>query len=323
MSDTAPDTVASVASDVTVSAVEKMISELSGPPPAAPTPAPAKAPPPAADPVLPPVPPPAPQKPSVDDAAMRETQARAHADLAAKIERDRVALEAERKALAAERDERTNAARLRQLAKDDPVAFVRETGIEPKEFARRMADRERVSDVARAELSGQAKEVAELRERLAAMETAQRTQAETSAKAARKEALAQLAEVAKTSHPAAAHFLAAQPDDPYIDAVADELRAERGYAPSIAQIAERVDLRVREQARSILATPWGRELAAEIVKAAQPTATTKAPTGQEVPTGAQAPKTLSQLVAADRAKPPRDDDSTRTERALDLFLGSS
>ena len=323
MSDTAPtDTVASTASDVTVSAVEKMIAELSGPAPAPPPPAPAKAPPPP-DPILPPVPPPAPQKPSVDDAAMRETQARAHADLAAKIERDRAALEADRKALAAERDERTNAARLRQLAKDDPVAFVRETGIEPKEFARRMADRERVSDVARAELTGQAKDVAELRERLAAMETAQRTQAETSAKAARKEALAQLAEVAKTSHPAAAHFLAAQPDDPYIDAVADELRSERGYAPSIAQIAERVDLRVREQARSILATPWGRELAAEIVKAAQPTATTKAPTGQEVPTGAQAPKTLSLSVAADRAKPPRDDDSTRTERALDLFLGSS
>lgn len=322
MSDTAPtDTVASVASDVTVSAVEKMINELSGPAPAPPPAAPAKAPPPA-DPVLPPTPPPAPQKPSVDDAAMRETQARAHADLAAKIERDRAALEADRKALAAERDERTNAARLRQLAKDDPVAFVRETGIEPKEFARRMADRERVSDVARAELTGQAKEVAELRERLAAMETAQRTQSEMTAKAARKEALAQLAEVAKTSHPAAAHFLSAQPDDPYIDAVADELRQERGYAPSIKQIAERVDLRVREQARSILATPWGRELAAEIVKASQPTAT-KAPTGQEVQPGAQAPKTLSQSVAADRAKPPRDDDSTRTERALDLFLGGT
>lgn len=257
-------------------------------------------------------------KPTVDPEAVRRQQERTQAELHAKF--------AERERAIAERESRlkesesavARARRLEQLAKDDGLAFLRETGRDPVAFTKDLADRQRLSDAARTEIDGTKSEIEKVRAELARIETERKTAEAEATKAARMQAFAQLSEIAKAKHAAAAHFLDAHPGDPYIDSVADELRAEKGYQPSLEQIAERVDLRVTEQARTILATPWGRTLAAEILKVS--TTAPTAPSGQEAKPAQKSAATLTNSVASDRT-PPRDDAASRRERALDRFLG--
>lgn len=254
-----------------------------------------------------------------DPDAVRRAQERAHADAAAKLERERHALEERAKALAAQESATQRAQRLERLSKDDPAAFLRETGQDPVRFAQRLAERERLSEVARAELDGTSKEVAALKAEVERLRAEQQQGTESARQAARQQSLAELRAIASTKHPAAAHFLSAQPDDPYIDTVADEIRSERGYV-TLDAVAERLDLRVKEQARTILQSAWGRELAAEVVKATTPAPA--APTGQSQPR-AQAQKTLTRSVADDRATPPSDSSTSRFERALEKLMGGA
>lgn len=293
------------------SAMERAIAALTAKPEAAPP-----TPPPAAP--APPTPPVEPPKAQPDPEAIRRTQERAHADAAAKLERDRLALEERAKQIAAQESAAQRAQRLERLAKDDPAAFLRETGQDPVRFAQRLAERERLSEVARAELDGTSKEVAALKAELDRIKAEQQQGAQQAQQAARAQSLAELRAIATAKHPAAAHFLKLQPDDPYVDHIADEIRQERGFV-TLDAVAERLDLRVREQARTILESEWGRVLAAEVVKAATPPAA--APNGQSPTRAAQAPKTLTRSVADDRATPPSDTSASRFERALDKFMG--
>jgi len=301
------------------SAMDRAIEALTtpaAPAPAAPPAPPAQPPPEAPKEAPKPTTPPAQAQP--DPEAIAKLQARAHADAAAKLERDRAALEERARALAAQEKATVEAQRLARLAKDDPHAFLRETGRDPIAFAKQLAERDRLSEVARAELNGTAKEVEALKAQLAELRTHQERAATEAQKGARAQSLAELRAIATSKHPAAAHFLSAQPDDPYIDTIADEIRAERGYV-TLDAVAERLDLRVREQARTILESEWGRMLAAELVK---PTAATpqQAPTGQ-APRGARAPNTLTRSVADDRVTPPSDSSQSRFERALEKMMG--
>lgn len=293
------------------SAMERAIAALTAKPEAAPP-----TPPPAAP--APPTPPVDPPKAQPDPEAIRRTQERAHADAAAKLERDRLALEERAKQVAAQESAAQRAQRLERLAKDDPAAFLRETGQDPVRFAQRLAERERLSEVARAELDGTSKEVAALKAELDRIKAEQQQGAQQAQQAARAQSLAELRAIAGAKHPAAAHFLKLQPDDPYVDDIADEIRRERGFV-TLDAVAERLDLRVREQARTILESEWGRVLAAEVAKAAAPPAA--APNGQSPNRAAQAPKTLTRSVADDRATPPSDTSASRFERALDKFMG--
>lgn len=317
---TPPTTTATQATDAPApSAMDRAIEALTtpaAPAPAAPPTPPAPPPPEAPKDAPKPVAPPAQAQP--DPEAVARLQARAHADAAAKLERDRAALEERARAIAAQEKATVEAQRLRQLAKDDPHAFLRETGRDPVAFAKQLAERDRLSEVARAELNGTAKEVEALKAQLAELRTQQERAATEAQKGARAQSLAELRAIATTKHPAAAHFLAAQPDDPYIDTIADEIRDERGFV-TLDAVAERLDLRVREQARTILESEWGRMLAAEVIKPTT-TAPQQAPTGQ-APRGARAPNTLTRSVADDRIAPPSDTPQSRFDRALEKMLG--
>lgn len=287
----------------------------------------AEAPPPAEEaapveaPPAPPEPPKAPPaQPQVDAEAIRRTQERAHAEMAAKIEAQRREVEQARAALEAERKAIADAQRLARLAKDDPARFLRETGQEPVDFAKRLADRERLSEVARAEIDGVQNEAKRTREELEALRKQLDEQRAEAVKATRAQALAELRETAKAKHPAAAHYLgSAQLDEGYLDALADEVRAEKGFV-TLEAVSERLDLRMREAARTLLESTWGRELAAEIVKASSPTS--QAPTGQDARAAAPPPRTLTRSVTdAVSAAPAKTDPAAIMERALDIFTG--
>lgn len=274
---------------------------------------------PPAPPVEPPKPtPPAP--PQVDPAQVRATQERVHAELSAKLERDRAALEEQRKALDASRSEVERAKALSRMATDDPARFLRETGQDPVKFAQRLADRERLSEVARAEIDTVQAEAKRTREELDTLRKQLEERQAESAKLSKAQAVAQMREVASAKHQAAAHYLASgQVDEGYLDALADEVRTEKGFV-TLEAVSERLDLRMREAARSLLETPWGREMAAELAKASSPTVT--APTGQASPTAHTAPKTLTRSVTDARTTAPAARSSEdRLERALDLMTG--
>jgi hypothetical protein len=298
------------------SAIDRALDALTiGTPPAATPPAPA------APPTEPPKAP-EPPKATPDADAVRVAQERAHAAQAAKIERERVEIETARRALETDRKAIADAQRLARLAKDDPARFLAETGQDAVAFAKRVAERERVSDATRTEFDKLAQQNAELAEKLAALEKAQTSAQAESAKATRAQAVAQLRDLATAKHQAAAHYLSsAQMDETYIDALADEVRAERGFV-TLDAVAERLDLRMRDALRTMLETPWGREMAAGLTK---PT-TTPAPTGQDATRAAPTqgpPKTLTRTVTDDRTSAPRDDAKSRAERALDIFLGKT
>ena len=261
-----------------------------------------------------------PAQPQVDAEAIRRTQERAHAEMAAKIEAQRREVEQARAALEAERKAIADAQRLARLAKDDPARFLRETGQEPVDFAKRLADRERLSEVARAEIDGVQNEAKRTREELEALRKQLDEQRAEAVKATRAQALAELRETAKAKHPAAAHYLgSAQLDEGYLDALADEVRAEKGFV-TLEAVSERLDLRMREAARTLLESTWGRELAAEIVKASSPTS--PAPTGQDARAAAPPPRTLTRSVTdAVSAAPAKTDPAAIMERALDIFTG--
>lgn len=310
---TTPTTPSPVTETPPASAMDRAIAALTAKPEAAAPAAPAA-------PLPPPAPPPEPPKAQPDPEAIRRTQERAHADAAAKLERERLALEERAKQIAAQESTAQRAQRLERLAKDDPAAFLRETGQDPVRFAQRLAERERLSEVARAELDGTSKEVAALKAEIERIKAEQQQGTQAAQQAARAQSLAELRAIATAKHPAAAHFLKLQPDDPYVDHIADEIRAERGFV-TLDAVAERLDLRVREQARTILESEWGRVLAAEVVKAATPPAA--APNGQSPNRAAQAPKTLTRSVADDRATPPSDTSASRFERALEKLMGGT
>lgn len=261
-----------------------------------------------------------PAQPQVDAEAVRRTQERAHAEMAAKIEAQRREVEQARAQLESERKAIADAQRLARLAKDDPARFLRETGQEPVDFAKRLAERERLSEVARAELDGVQTEAKRTREELDALRKQLEEQRAEAVKATRAQALAELRETAKAKHPAAAHYLgSAQLDEGYLDALADEVRAEKGFV-TLEAVSERLDLRMREAARTLLESTWGRELAAEVVKASSPT--TPAPTGQDARAAATPPKTLTRSVTdAVSAAPAKTDPAAIMERALDIFTG--
>lgn len=189
-------------------------------------------------------------------------------------------------------------------------------------FAKRVADRERVTDAARTEFDKLAAQNAELAEKLAKLETAQTTAQQEAAKATRAQVVAQIRDLATTKFPAAAHYLSsAQMDETYLDALADEVRAERGFV-TLDAIGERLDLRMRDAFGTMLETPWGREMAARLSK--PPTA--PAPTGQDASRAAPTqgpPKTLTRSVTDDRTSAPRDDAASRMDRAIARLLGDS
>lgn len=293
------------------SAMERAIAALTAKPEATPPTPPPAAPAPPTTPVEPP-------KAQPDPEAIRRTQERAHADAAAKLERERAALEERARQVAAQESAAQRAQRLERLAKDDPAAFLRETGHDPLRFAQRLADRDRMSEVARAELDGTSKEVASLKAELDRIKAEQQQQAQQAQQAARQAASAELLDIARQKSKAAAHFLERQPDDPYVDQLADRIRAEKGFV-TLDEIVKRLDSDVRDQLKLLLDTEWGREMAAEVVKAATPPAA--APNGQSPNRAAQAPKTLTRSVADDRATPPSDTSASRFERALDKFMG--
>lgn len=278
-------------------------------PPAEPPPSPPKAEP-AARPVEP------------DAAAVRAAQEKAHAAEAAKIERERREIEEARKSIEADRKAVTDAQRLARLAKDDPARFLRETGQDPVDFAKRLAERERISEAARGELEAMQAESRKTAAELDALKRSIEQQRADAAKAQRGAALSQLTEIAKAKHPAAAHYLAGdQRDDGYLDALADEIRRERGHV-TLDLVSEALDLRIREATRTLLSTPWGRELAAEAAKAASP-AGAPAPSGQET-RAAETPRTLSRSVTDDRTSAPaRETAADRMERAVNMMLGKA
>lgn len=288
----------------------------------------AEAPPPAEEaapveaPPAPPEPPKAPPaQPQVDAEAIRRTQERAHAEMAAKIEAQRREVEQARAALEAERKAIADAQRLARLAKDDPARFLRETGQEPVDFAKRLAERERLSEVARAEIDSVQSEAKRTREELDALRKQLEEQRGEATKAARAQAMAELQHIAGARFPAAADGIkSGSVDQAYLDGLADEIRTERGWV-TLEAVAERLDLRMREAARSLLGSTWGRELAAEIVgKATSPTA--PAPTGQDARAAATPPRTLTRSVTdATSAAPAKTDPAAIMERALDIFTG--
>lgn len=269
-----------------------------------------------------PEPPKAPaQQPQIDQEAIRRTQERAHAEMAAKLEAQKREIEQARAAIEAERKAVSDAQRLARMAKDDPARFLRETGQDPIDFAKRLAERERLSEVARAEIDSVQSEAKRTREELDALRKQLEEQRGEATKAARAQAMAELQHIAGAKYPAAADGIkSGSVDQAYLDGLADEIRTERGWV-TLEAVAERLDLRMREAARSLLGSTWGRELAAEIVgKATSPTA--PAPTGQDARAAAPPPRTLTRSVTdATSAAPAKTDPAAIMERALDIFTG--
>ncbi len=274
-------------------------------PPAPPAPEPPKAP---------------PQQPQIDQEAIRRTQERAHAEMAAKLEQQKREIEQARAAIEAERKAVSDAQRLARLAKDDPARFLRETGQDPVDFARRLAERERLSEVARAEIDSVQSEARRTREELDALRKQLEEQRREATKAARAQAMAELQHIAAAKYPAAADGIkSGSVDQAYLDGLADEIRTERGWV-TLEAVAERLDLRMREAARTLLGSTWGRELAAELVKASSPTP--PAPTGQDARAAVTPPRTLTRSVTdATSAAPAKTDPAAIMERALDIFTG--
>jgi len=249
------------------------------------------------------------------EAAERAVQARFQATQAARATEERKALEAERASLAAERAAIQRAKDSEALLKNDPLAFFRAHGLDPKEVLARVEQADRISPVVAARLDPLAKQNEALAAKVAELEQKQQAYQAQQAQRSYESAMHELTSTARQQgFELLQDHIENGLDEAYLNQVATEVYAKNPHARP-ADVASAMNEGLKAEAKRFIERH--RSLLGEFTPpVATPATATKA--------SAAPPKvTITQAVASQASSglPKELTADERLERAVAIFSG--